>query len=415
MLDFEAPPVDAPRMRRAGKSLLSLALMDARNHTLRWSHAFEDALAHVPADGQPPLVLPQHPLLDPPGWLLGHVGWFQEQVVLRNVQRHRGATADLKVPRLASIDHEADALFDPSLATPARRARLTLPPLPTIRQYLIDTLETTLELLERSEEDDDGLYFFRLALFHEEWQAERFAVMAQATGFDAGLVPPLESVLGRDPLTFPATRWTLGSPADGSFAFDTEQPAHDIDVPEFEIDAQSVSWSQFCEFVEDGGYDERGWWSDEGWAWLQKEGRRSPRYVDQMRHAVMLQRFGRVARVPLHQPAMHLSWYEADAWCRWAGRRLPTEVEWEMAAYLGASRGLRVGDVWEWTAGTARPYPGHVPGPWSACIQPRFGQDRVLRGGSFATRTRVRHAKHREFAAAENDFLFAGFRSCAFV
>ena len=137
-------------------------------------------------------------------------------------------------------------------------------------------------------------------------------------------------------------RQRVGSEGAG-FAYDNERPAHDEALPEFEIDAQAVSWAQYTEFVEDGGYDEPRWWSVDGWAWVQAGGRRSPRHVDQMRQGVLQQRFGRLTRVPLSQAALHLSWYEADAWCRWAGRRLPTEVEWEHAARTGESRGFRWG------------------------------------------------------------------------
>ncbi len=400
-------------MRRAGKALLSLALMDARNHTLRWSRAFEDALARVPENGSQPLVLAQHPMLDSPAWLLGHIGWFQEQAVARNVQRHRGERADARVPRLASIEPSADGWYDPTQVPLAGRNGARLPPLEAIRHYLVETLETTLELLDRADEDDESLYFFRLALFHEDLKSESFAVLAQATGFDAGLVPRLQGTPPRDPLLMPACTWHMGSGPEG-FAFDNERPAHDVALPEFEIDAQAVNWSQYCEFVEDGGYDEAQWWSPEGWEWLLREGRRSPRHVDQMRQAVLLQRFGRLTRVPLDQPVVHVSWYEADAWCRWAGRRLPSEVEWELAAHNASSRGFHWGSVWEWTAGTFRPYPGFTPGPWAEYSTPHFGTHRVLRGASFATRERVRHPRHRAFQPADNDQAFAGFRSCAF-
>jgi ergothioneine biosynthesis protein EgtB len=184
-------------------------------------------------------------------------------------------------------------------------------------------------------------------------------------------------------------------------------------VPEFEIDAQAVTWAQYSEFVEDGGYDERRFWSDEGWEWVQREGRRTPRHVDQIRHGVLAHRGGNMVRVPLQQPAVHVSWYEADAWCRWAGRRLPAEVEWEAAAHQGASRGFRWGDVWEWTASTFRPYPGFVADPYRDYSQPWFGTHKVLRGASFATRARMRSAKFRNFYRPERDDVFCGFRSCA--
>jgi len=407
VLDIEAPSVDSARIRRAGKELLSLALMDTRNHTLRWIGACETALAATQ------MQVPKLAEIDPPLWLLGHVGWFQEFWIARNVQRQRGTACDPTPPRLASIAAEIDRWFDPAQALHDARWSLDLPSLASIKQYLVDSLETTLELLDAvPQEDDASLYFYRLALFHEDLQHEAFAVLSQTVGFDAQLLPPMAAFNGRPPLLFPATRWSLGSAA-GGFVFDNEKWAHEVLVPEFEIDAQPVAWSQFAEFVEDGGYDERAHWSAEGWAWVQREGRRCPRHVDQMRQGVLQQRFGKLMRVPLAQCAVHLSWFEADAWCRWAGRRLPSEVEWEAAAHQGTSRGFRWGEVWEWTATTFRPYPGFEPDPWRAYSQPGFGLGKVLRGASFATRGRLRSAKFRRGLRADRDDGFTGFRSCS--
>ena len=400
--------VHSSHMRSAGRDLLSLALMDARNHTLRWIAVFEQALAARE------FVVPLRPELHPPLWLLGHIGWFQEFWIARNVQRQRGADSDPTGPRLASILPGADRWYDPTQSSHEERWRLDLPGLQATKQYLAETMDITLELLEGAGDSDAALYFFRLALMHEDMQGETFAEMAQTLelklGDASGLLSDIPGLATRDPLLFPATRWRLGS-VPGGFVFDNEKWAHEIEVPEFDIDAQAVSWAQYGEFVEDGGYDEPSWWSPAGLEWLRAEARRVPRHVDQMRQGVLQQRFGRLTRVPLAQPVMHVSWYEADAWCRWAGRRLPTEVEWEAAAHA-YSRGFPWGSVWEWTAGTFRPYPGFSPDPWLAYSQPFFGHRKVLRGASFATRLRMRHPKFRRFARPERDDLFCGFRSC---
>jgi gamma-glutamyl hercynylcysteine S-oxide synthase len=395
-------------MRSAGKELLSLALMDARNHTLRWIAAYEMALE--PSAMKVPLTAE----LNPPLWELGHIGWFQEYWIGRNLQRQRGSRCDPTHARLASILPDADRWYDSSNVPHDTRWSLDLPGAQDTRQYLVDTLETTLELLDGAPEEDEALYLYRLALFHEDMHIEAFAHMSQTLGFDAGLLPIIATLAAREPLLFPATRWMMGSHAErGGFVFDNEKWAHEIAVPEFEIDSQAVSWAQFCEFVEDGGYDERGFWSDDGWAWVQREGRRTPRHVDQMRQGVLQRRFGKLVRVPLLQPAVHVSWFEADAWCRWAGRRLPSEVEWEAAAHQGATRGFRWGDVWEWTASTFRPYPGFSADPYVDYSSPWFGTHKVLRGASFATRGRMRSAKYRNFYWPGRDDVFCGFRSCA--
>jgi formylglycine-generating enzyme required for sulfatase activity len=188
--------------------------------------------------------------------------------------------------------------------------------------------------------------------------------------------------------------------ADGpGFVFDNERAPHPVAIPEFEIDAQAVTWSQFGEFVEDGGYDEHAHWSEAGWDWVEREARRTPRHVDQMRHGVLRHRFGQLSRVAGGEPAIHVSAFEAEAWCRWAGRRLPSEVEWEAAAHQGASRGFRFGDVWEWTASTFRPYPGFALGPWRDYSLPAS----AARGCCAAPASRRRSAcAARAFASSPN-------------
>jgi ergothioneine biosynthesis protein EgtB len=401
LLDNDNAEVHTPAMRRAGRDLLSLALMDARNHTLRWLALFEDASAAASAP----------PGLPSPLWLAGHVAWFQERWIARNVHRQRGSEADASAPRLPSVHPDADRWYDPLQAPHGAAADVA-----ATRRYLADTMDLALELLEGAGDDDASLYVFRLALLHEDLQGEAFAELAQALGArvaaGSGLLADIATAAPREPLLFPATRWPLGA-TPGGFVFDNEKWAHEVAVPEFDIDAQPVTWAQYGEFVADGGYDEPRWWSPDGLAWLQREGRRVPRDVDQMRNGVLQQRFGRLVRVPLPQPALHVSWYEADAWCRWAGRRLPTEVEWEAAALAGASRGHRWGDVWEWTATTFRPYPGFSPDPPRDRSQRAFGSHKVLRGASFATPGRLRHPKYRRFELPQRDDLFSGFRSCA--
>lgn len=389
MQGTETRNVDSPLMRQAGKDLLSLALMDARNHSLRWFAALE---AEPEAAGAA-------------AWELAHAGWFQEHWIARNVQRQRGERCDATAPKLASILPEADTLF-------AEMRGMPLPDVQTIRQYLVESLETTLELLSGAAEDDDALYFYRLALLREDTLVERFAVQAQTLGLDTGLLAPLPARPPRAPLLFSATRRSLGS-APGGLVPDNEKWAHAVALPEFEIDAQAVSWAQYIEFVEDGGYDERRLWSADGWAWVQVTGRRTPRHVDQMRQGVLQMRFGKPMRVPLAHPAVHVSWFEADAWCRWAGRRLPSEAEWEAAAVLGATQGFRWGEVREWMAGTLRPYPGAPAQPAPGQQRDAGSNGRALRGASLATRGRLRDPRARLAQAPDDDAGFVGFRSCA--
>ncbi len=417
-MELQASSLDYALLRSAGKDVLSLGLIDVRNRTLAWASLLETALGGQALRLSAELGATIADALDPPLWTLGHLGWFQEEWIGRNVQRGRGPWSDPAGPRLASILPGADRWYDPEAVPHATRRELAaaeLPDLQATRQYLVESLETTLDLLDAVREDeDDALYFHRLALFHEELHLEDFAVLAQTLGFEPppGAVPRVATQAARPPLFFPATRWLQGASAPG-FAFDNEREPHPVAIPEFEIDAQAVTWAQYSEFVEDGGYDERSHWSQAGWAWAEREARRTPRHVDQMRHGVLRRRFGQLTRVANAEPAVHVSAWEAEAWCHWAGRRLPSEVEWEAAAHQGATRGFRFGDVWEWTASTFRPYPGFVPGPWRAYSVPCFGNTRVLRGASVATSRSLRSARFRKFAEPGRDDGFFGFRSCA--
>ena len=408
-------------MRSGGKELLSLALMDARNHTLHLFAQYQKSLEGVN------YVVPQLAAVNPPLWELGHIGWFQEWWIGRNIQRALGGRCEPAHARLASIEPQADRWWDSSHVAHDTRWALDLPNANNIRAYLLDTLESTLELLEKTDDSDDALYFYRLALFHEDMHAEAFVYMAQTLGlkFEAPMqqtFTPAPMNL-REPMLIPACNWQLGS-SDEGFSFDNERPRNSVLVPEFEIDAQPVTWSQYVEFVDDDGYDREELWSAEGWQWLQAlsaseghyEGRRAPRYVEQIgvaSGAVMQTRFGTARRMLGSQPAIHMTWYEADAWCRWAGRRLPFEVEWEVAAHTAVKRGFLWGNVWEWTGTTFRGFNGFQPDPYLDYSQPWFGNHKVLRGASFATRARMKSPKYRNFYLPERDDMFCGFRSCS--
>ncbi len=406
--------IDSPHMRQAGRDLLSLALMDARNHTLHLLDQFESdtrrpAVTDTLADGLQPR------------WLAGHVGWMAEAWLGRNTQRGLGAACPPQPMRLGSIEPHADRWWNPEqMQRPGTGASdpLAAPGLSTTKSFLLETLESTLELLEKTPEQDEALYFYRMALFHEDLRGEQLITLAQARGVPLTIALPTGAHL-REPLLLPATQWRLGS-EPGGFVFDNEKWAHPVQLPECEIDAQPVSWAQYVEFVDDGGYDSAALWHTDGWAWLQAqdalEGRRGPRYVDHIgvaSGAVMQTRFGAPVRMAGNQPAMHMSWWEADAWCRWAGRRLPSEAEWEMAALTAVRRGFRWGEVHEWTASSFRPWSGFSAAPWSGYSLPWFGRAKVLRGASFATRARMKHPKFRGFALPGDDVRFVGFRSCA--
>ncbi len=395
---------DPLRIRSAGADLLSLALIDSRNHLLRWLAAFEPHLGKLKA----------HADVEPPLWLVGHAAWFQEYWVARNVQRQRGESVVTAAMRLPSLERAADGLFDPGLHHRAQRWALTLPAPAGLRAYLGDTLEATLDVLAGAARDDDALFVYRAALRHEDMICEALAAAAQALQLNLPDAPwgQRTARAQREPLWFAAQHFALGS-VPGGLVPANERWAHEVAVPEFEIDAQAVSWARYTEFVADGGYDDPRLWGEAGWQWLQQTERRAPRYVEQMRDAVLAQRNGQMQRLPMTQAVAHASRFEAEAWCRWAGRRLPTEVEWEIAACGGRSRGFAYGDVFEWVAGSARPYPAAARRSTSYGHWPEPRSQGVLRGGSWMTRSRWLHPKARRFAAPQRDESFCGFRSCA--
>lgn len=399
---------DSPAIRQAGRGPLSLALMDARNHTLQLLARFEEALSAV-------LSIPRGDAIEPPARIAGQVAWLAEWWLGRNPQRTLGSKSPADGIRRPSIHPQADAWFGPD-------GRGPWPELDEVRAYMLEQLESTLDLLDRAEETDDGLYLFRAMLHHEDLRGEKMVEQAQALGLTLP-IPPATAFRSRDPLLLPATRWLLGTRPDG-FAPAIERPQRPTDVPAFEIDAQPVTWAQYIEFVDDGGYDRSELWHPHGWAWLERaamaEGRRGPRHVEQIgvaSGAVIQTWFGRPVRLAGAQPVVHITWWEADAWARWAGRRLPTEVEWEVAAHQGSGLGFRWGDVLEWTAGSLRPWEGYVPDSWvrgtSLDPDPEWGLAKVLRGGSTATRARMKHPKARRYALPDNDRAFTGFRTCA--
>lgn len=394
---------DAQAIRHADAELLSLALIDARNRTLRWLAAFEARAALTPDDGGAS-----------PLWLAARAGAWQDRWIARNLQRQRGEGCDPGAPGLAPADAAIDAWVADAQALPAVDAD-------ALRAWLAQTLDLTLELLVAAGSDDAALHFFRFALLHEDRLGEALAERATELQLPAEGEPALPQRAlparpARDPLWLPAQRFELGSPVGGAVP-ENERWAHEIDVPDFEIDAQPVGWAQFVEFGEDGGYDRRELWSEAGWAWLQSgpraESRRAPRHVEQLRGGVLALRQGRLQRVAIGQPVLHASRFEAEAWCRWVGRRLPTEAEWELAALTAGARGFVWGDVFEWVAGSARAWPGHRTGPGSLDPIPAPGTMGVLRGASWMTRLRRRHAKARRFAPPASDTIFCGFRSCA--
>ena len=387
--------------RQGHASALALALSASRRDTLATFAVFEQGL--------PGLAVPQLAELNPPLWELGHIGWFADHWLARNPVRGQGAAADPDLPRSPARRADADALYDSSHVPHESRWTLPLPTPDATRADLAQQLADTLALLDSlgsrnasNASNASALYFFRLALLHEDMHHEAALYTAQHLGLPV-TDPRWQAAPLPDPpaaLDLSAAEWLLGGAADQSdhpdhpgFAFDNELGAHAVRLDGFSIDAQAVRWAEYLPAVDAGAAPVPRYLKRNGRSWLQ------------WRH-------GQWQALDLRQAACHLSQPEALAWCAWAGRRLPSEAEWERAAgSLGPA--FRWGDVWEWTASAFAPYPGFVPHPYRDYSAPWFDGRPVLRGASFMTQPRMRHLRYRNYFPAQRNDIAAGFRSCA--
>lgn len=396
--------------RCLGRESLTTALQATRQRTLALVADYARALG-------PTLAVPLSEELNPPLWELGHVGWFADWWIARNPQRHLGVDADPRVGRAparqARRGVDADALYNSSEVAHARRWTLALPDRPATEADLAASLADTLHHLADADDTDGGLYFFRLALYHEDMHAEAAVHMAQTLGIALGAAalgaPESDTRATEAEIAVPAGPVRLGWDGPG-FAFDNELGPHTVPVAACRIDASPVSWDRFLPFVEAGGYHDARWWTEAGWAWRSRTGAQQPRHLQRDGSGWSRQVFGQNRPLCGRQPAVHLNLHEALAWCRWAGRRLPTEAEWTAAARQPGWHGMT---VWEWTSSRFAPFPDFHPHPYRDYSQPWFDGRPVLKGASTATAGRLRHAAYRNYYTAERNDILAGFRSVA--
>jgi iron(II)-dependent oxidoreductase len=378
---------DAATSARGGdRAALAVHLRDSRGRTLALLDAYVAALGEA-------LVVPYSLQLNPPLWEIGHVAWFQDYWIARSRQRELGIACDPEHDRPEGRLAGADVLYNSSRVAHVTRWALPLPSLAATRDYLAASLDETLDLLAAAEESDASLYFYRLSLFHEDMHAEAAIYMAQALdiALPDGLMPKPQVLQTNRALKIAAQPWTLGYSGPG-FAFDNELQAHEEMVGDFEIDSEPVSWARYLHYLE-------------------VTGAAPPRYLRRQDGEWQCRAFGAWQPLDPQAPATHLSWPETEAWCRWAGRRLPSEAEWELAACTQAD--FRWGQVWEWTASRFLPYPGFAAHPYRDYSAPWFGERYVLRGASRATSPRMAHPRYRNYFTPERNDIHMGFRSCA--
>jgi gamma-glutamyl hercynylcysteine S-oxide synthase len=392
-------------------------------------------------------------LLSPIAWDIGHIANFEE---LWLVRRAGGCSQD---------QEGLSDVYDP-FATP-RSERGGLPYLrgEDCLDYMRAVRDRTVACLEDVDVSDgaerltSGGFIYELIARHEQQHSETILQTLQAMTSEPympDLIDPQAANGGTsegEMVLVPAGPVELG--ANGKwFGYDNELAPHAVEIAAFWIDVTPVTNAQMIEFIDSGGYERRGWWSPEGWSWRERGGVTLPRYWQRDGDEFSVRSFDRVAQVDPERPVCHVSWYEADAYARHAGKRLPTEAEWEKAAswdpdgpkrrypwgpepfgteranldqlafgtapvgsYPGGASACgaeqTAGDVWEWTASGFEAYPGFGAFPYREYSETFFGGPfKVLRGGAWATQPEVASTTFRNWDYPDRRQIFSGFR-CA--
>ena len=399
------------------------------------------------------LMGPRLDIVNPMLWEIGHVAWFHEYWTLRHANG------------CAPLIERSDRLWDSSKVPHATRWQLDLPDRAATFDYLADVLARQEDLLG-GKVDEASRYFYELAIRHEDMHVEALTYSRQTLSYGPptalGSLRPVPAGDLPGDVSVPGGVWHLGArPGDG-FIFDNEKGVQETVLQPFHIARAPVTNARFAAFVEAGGYGAREFWSEAGWAWRRKRNARRPVYWQSKQDGVWtVRRFREVEPLAPHAPVVFVTWFEAEAWCHWAGRRLPSEAEWEAAAIGEAtSNGARLadtrrrwpwgdasptsaranldhaldgpvdvaacaegdsafgcrqmmGNVWQWTASDFEPFAGFSVDPYEDYSRPWFGTRKVLRGGCWATSARIARPAYRNFFTPDRGDAIAGFRTCA--
>jgi iron(II)-dependent oxidoreductase len=394
------------------------------------------------------LIGPLLPMVNPLLWEIGHLAWFQEKFVLRQACGQ---------PPILDF---GDALYDSGAIPHDTRWRLVLPSRAETARYMREVGDRVAAEVTRPGATDVVQHFARYTVHHYDMHTEALTYTRQTLGWPApdltGLTAkPAGAGAGAGALpgdvSVPGGPYVLGALRSDPFVYDNEKWAHLVQVAPFGIARAPVTQAEFAAFVDAGGYADPRLWSDGG-AWLVMTGATHPLYWSGGPGEWRRQQFDTRADLEPHLPVSHVCWWEADAFCRWAGRRLPAEAEWELAATgdvapkpeypwgdaapepgravtdwgtLGPADvaacaagdspyGCRqmIGGVWEWTASDFAAYPNFERDAYDENSEQFFGQRKVLRGGSWATRGRLLRCTLRNYFPRDRRDITAGFRTC---
>ncbi|MFE6594822.1 ergothioneine biosynthesis protein EgtB [Streptomyces sp. NPDC057781] len=397
----------------------------------------------------PDLTAQVSPLMSPLVWDLAHIGNQEEQWLLRAVAGQE------------AIRPEIDSLYDAFEHPRAERPKLPLLSPAEARRYAADVRGRALDVLEGTAFHGTRLteagFAFGMIAQHEQQHDETMLITHQLRkGPQALTAPdpdPVPLFTGPAEVLVPGGPFVMGTSTE-PWALDNERPAHRREVAPFHLDTTPVTNGAYLAFIDDGGYDDPRWWTPEGWDHIRRHSVTAPLYWRRDGGQWLRRRFGVTEVVPPDEPVVHVCWYEADAYARWAGRRLPTEAEWEKAARydpagdrsarypwgdadpgpehanLGQRHlrpapagsypagesplGIRqlIGDVWEWTSSDFAPYPGFRAFPYKEYSEVFFGPDhKVLRGGSFAVDAVACRGTFRNWDYPIRRQIFSGFRT----
>ena len=422
------------------RTTIADALERSRDRSTRLTDAVDDD----------DLVRQHSKLMSPLVWDLAHIGNQEELWLVRDVGGREPVRQD--------IDELYDAFQHP------RAERPTLPLLnpAEARAYVREVRDKVFDVLDRTPLEGrrlvDNGFAFGMIVQHEQQHDETMLATHQLRKGAPVLHAPNPPAAPAERL--PAEVFVPGGPFEMGtsiepWALDNERPAHPVHVGDFWIDTVPVSNGQHLAFIDAGGYDDPRWWSERGWAYRNEANLTAPRFWRRDGDGWLRTRFGVVEPIPLDEPVVHVCYYEAEAYAAWAGKRLPTEAEWEKAARFdpatGRSRrypwgdddprpehanlgqqhlrpapvgaypagqsplGVRqlIGDVWEWLASDLQPYPGFRAFPYKEYSEVFFGGDyKMLRGGSFGTDKAAVRSTFRNWDHPIRRQIFAGFR-CA--